>query len=241
MASAAAASAFNYGKVKKYPQNIFRSMSRRSHSSRRHFFAAASDVKIIFIGDHNCGKSGLLTSFSKIDNNDSEVFIPKNCDFNVLNTTSVDDSNNGKKKNISIWESISSPDHDFYFGTDFILLCFNINDIENAFKNIIEIWIPEAEHFCPNAPIILIGCKNDFCSEENIINLNINEKTVIHLDDGAEMAKKINAIGYVEFSSIEIEEIQEIYNRVIKLAMESNSIHKKKTKTSNTICNCVIM
>ena len=97
-------------------------MSRKSHSSRRHLFAAASDVKIIFIGDHNCGKSGLLTSFSKIDNNDSEVFIPKNCDFNVLNTTSVDDSNNGKKKNISIWESISSPDHDFYFGTDFILL-----------------------------------------------------------------------------------------------------------------------
>ena len=61
------------------------------------------------------------------------------------------------------------------------------------------------------------------------------------MDDGAEMAKKINAIDYVEFSSIEIEQIQEIYYRVIKLAMESNTIHKKKTKTSNAICNCVIM
>ena len=236
MASAAAASAFNYGKVRKYPQNIFRSMSRRSHS-RRHFFA--SDVKIIFIGDHNCGKSSLLTSFSKINNN-SEIFIPKNCDFNVLNTTSVE-SNNGRKRNISIWESISSPDHDFYFDTDFILLCFNINDIENAFKNIIEIWIPEAEHFCPDAPIILVGCKNDFCTEENIIKLNVNEKTVIHLDDGTEMAKKINAIGYVEFSSNEIEEIKKIYYRVIKLAAESNSIHKKNKKSSNPICDCVMM
>ena len=239
MASAVAASAFNYGKVRKYPQNIFRSMSKRSHS-RRHFFA--SDVKIIFIGDHNCGKSSLLTNFSKIDGNNtnSEVFIPKNCDFNVLNTTSFDNNGGRKKRNISIWESISSPDHDFYLGTDFILICFNINDIENAFKNIIEIWIPEAEHFCPDAPIILVGCKNDFCTEENIINLNINEKTVINLDDGMEMAKKINAIGYVEFSSNEIEEIKEIYYTVIKLAVESNSIHKKK-KTSNSICDCVIM
>jgi len=37
-------------------------------------------------------------------------------------------------------------------------------------ENVEEKWISEVLHFCPNLPIILVGCKKDLRNDPNTIN-----------------------------------------------------------------------
>jgi Rho-related BTB domain-containing protein 1/2 len=41
-----------------------------------------------------------------------------------------------------------------------ILICFSIAN-PNSLKNVKLVWYPEVRRFCPNTPVLLVGCKND--------------------------------------------------------------------------------
>lgn len=44
--------------------------------------------------------------------------------------------------------------------SDVVLLCFSVaNPI--SLRNCKVVWYPEIRRFCPNTPIVLVGCKND--------------------------------------------------------------------------------
>ena len=41
-----------------------------------------------------------------------------------------------------------------------ILVCFSI-DNKDSFENVRSKWVSEVRHYCPQAPIIVVGCKSD--------------------------------------------------------------------------------
>lgn len=56
-------------------------------------------------------------------------------------------------------------DHDkdrrFAYGrSDVVLLCFSIAN-PASLRNCLAMWYPEIRRFCPETPVILVGCKND--------------------------------------------------------------------------------
>ena len=66
---------------------------------------------------------------------------------------------------LALWDTAGQEDYDrlrplSYPDTDVILICFSI-DSADSFRNITDKWIPEVNHFCPHAPIILVGNKMD--------------------------------------------------------------------------------
>ena len=41
-----------------------------------------------------------------------------------------------------------------------ILVCFSIDNY-HSFEHVRSKWVPEVRHYCPQAPIIVVGCKSD--------------------------------------------------------------------------------
>jgi GTPase SAR1 family protein len=56
----------------------------------------------------------------------------------------------------------------FQLRSDVVLLCFSIGN-PKSLRNCKAMWLPEIRRFCPNTPVLLVGCKNDlrfmYCDE----------------------------------------------------------------------------
>ncbi len=61
-----------------------------------------------------------------------------------------------------------------YPNSSVILCCFAIND-RNSFNEIQHKWLPEAKHFCPHTPIMLVGTKCDLRQENEDGSGSVNE------------------------------------------------------------------
>ena len=77
----------------------------------------------------------------------------------------------GKPIEMQLWDTYGSEDWPrlrrlSYPQTDVFLVCFSIN-YRRSFECIKDQWIREIKHHCPDAPFLLIGCKDD--SRESII------------------------------------------------------------------------
>ena len=64
---------------------------------------------------------------------------------------------------LALWDTAGQGDYDrlrhlSYPNTDVILMCFSI-DSPDSLENILAKWFPEAKHFRPKVPIILVGNK----------------------------------------------------------------------------------
>lgn len=44
--------------------------------------------------------------------------------------------------------------------SDVVVLCFSIAN-PNSLYHVRTMWYPEIKHFCPRAPVILVGCQLD--------------------------------------------------------------------------------
>ncbi|KAM4823006.1 LOW QUALITY PROTEIN: rho-related GTP-binding protein RhoC-like [Urocitellus parryii] len=76
-----------------------------------------------------------------------------------------------KQVELALWDTAGQEDYEClrplsYLDTDVILMCFSI-DSHDSLENIPEKWTPEVKHFCPNAPIILVGNKKDLRQDEH--------------------------------------------------------------------------
>ncbi|KAL9641952.1 hypothetical protein ABK040_004009 [Willaertia magna] len=164
------------------------------------------DCKIVTVGDGAVGKTCMLMTLSVNFSDIKNVgYIPSVLENYNLNVT----FNNLKEGyNINIWDTAGQSEYDrlrtlSYYSTDILLLCFSVVD-EWSFEHIVETWITEIQHYCPEKPFILCGTK---------IDLRENKKLSFHLgmcnfapfckEEGEALAKKVGAIAYVETSSFE--------------------------------------
>ncbi|PVF94893.1 hypothetical protein CPB86DRAFT_788565 [Serendipita vermifera] len=88
-----------------------------------------------------------------------------------------------------------------YPGADVILIIFSVDSPESL-ERVDQKWLPEASHFRPGTPIILVGCKTDLRhNRETIDNLARRGKKPVSREDGEQMGKRIGATAYLECSS----------------------------------------
>jgi len=94
---------------------------------------------------------------------------------------------------LTLWDTAGQEDYDrlrplSYPDTDVIIICYDISN-PDSLTNIPEKWLPEVKHFCPNAPILLVGNKKDLRNEEDI--KRFGREGVIMESEGVDMAKQI--------------------------------------------------
>lgn len=121
-----------------------------------------------------------------------------------------------------LWDTAGQEDYELlrplsYPNTDVLLLCFAV-DNRDSYENIFQKWVPEVRHFCPKAPLLLVGTKADLRAG-SVDAQKKGAKMVIPCSDGSKLAKSIDAVGYVECSAKTREGIQEVFETAARAAI----------------------
>ncbi|XP_008050104.1 transforming protein RhoA-like [Carlito syrichta] len=163
---------------------------------------AAIPKKVVIVGNGACGKTRLLMFFSK--DQFPEVFMLEVFMLKVFENY-VEDYDHLRP--------LSYPD------TDVLLMCFSSNS-PDSLENIAERWTPEVKHFCPNAPVILVGNKKDLCNDEHTKReLAKMKQEPVKLEEGRDMASGIGALGYVECWAKTKDGVREVFEMAARTAL----------------------
>lgn len=190
---------------------------------------AAIRKKLVIVGDGACGKTCLLIVFSK--DQFPEVYVPT-----VFENYVADIEVDGRQVELALWDTAGQEDYDrlrplSYPDTDVILMCFSI-DSPDSLENIPEKWTPEVKHFCPNVPIILVGNKKDLRNDSNTIHELAKMKQVpVSIEEGKQMAEKIQAYSYLECSAKTKDGVRDVFESATRAAL----IVKKKKRGCNIL------
>lgn len=123
---------------------------------------------------------------------------------------------NGRFVSLNLWDTAGQEDYDrlrplSYPQTDVFIVCFSVIS-PNSFDHVQYKWVPEISHHCPNVPIVLVGNKIDLRDDPTVMAELQNQRiTPITKTQGLEMAKKINAVKYVECSAKTQKGLKEVF------------------------------
>ncbi|CAJ1081106.1 zinc finger and SCAN domain-containing protein 21-like [Xyrichtys novacula] len=181
-------------------------------------------MKCVTVGDSGVGKTRLLLTYI------NKIF-PRDylSSFDVL-TTQV----NIDKQTVSLnlVDSAGSKDYEYirclsYTEVHVILICFSIAD-PTSFSNVSLKWVPEARHHRPGVPILLVGTKSDLRDDQEVLKkLKEQNQTTVSLEQGAQLAKQIKAVGYLECASINQVGLDEIFDEAVRAFLNHPKTRKK--------------
>ncbi|XP_073982526.1 ras-like GTP-binding protein rhoA [Rhodnius prolixus] len=189
----------------------------------------ALNKKLVIVGDGNCGKTCLLTVFAH--DKFLDKYVPT-----IFESYVADIEVDGKQVELSLWDTAGQEDYDrlrplSYPESDIILISFSLV-LHDSLENVFERWTPEVRHFCPNVPIILVGCKKDLCTDpETIDELKSMKREPIKFEEGVAMAKSIGAYDYVECSAKTKEGVRELFEQATRAALK-----ERKSKQTRWMC-----
>lgn len=157
-------------------------------------------VKIVCVGDGGCGKTSLMLTYTI--GQFPTTYVPTVFD----NYATTIKAPNDKYVELALWDTAGQEEYDrlrvlSYHDVDIFLVCFGV-DTPTSLENVIDKWVPEVSHFCPNIPFILVGLKTDLRKEDkpHIYTSRSVIKSITE-EQGNYIAKKVGAAAYLECSS----------------------------------------
>ncbi|KAL1923982.1 uncharacterized protein VTP21DRAFT_7017 [Calcarisporiella thermophila] len=185
--------------------------------------------KLVIVGDGACGKTCLLIVFSK--GTFPEFYVPT-----VFENYVADVEVDGKHVELALWDTAGQEDYDrlrplSYPDSHVILICFAI-DSPDSLDNVQEKWVSEVIHFCPNLPILLVGCKKDLRYDPAVIEeLRKTSQRPVSPEEGMTIAQKIGAYKYLECSAKTGEGVRDVFEHATRAALlvkQRGNKNKKK-------------
>lgn len=195
---------------------------------------SSNTVKAVMVGDSCCGKSSMVSCLLQSDTQTSATNVLKQkyvpTIFDVYRTT-TDTAIRNSTCNITIHDTAGLEVYDrlrplSYPDTDIILLCFSIAE-PDSLRNVLDKWLPEIRHNCPDRPFLLVGTKSDLRADDRIVRkLNLRAKQEpVSRNDGIKIAKQIKALKYMECSALDKDSIQTVFDYATKKSLKQNSSH----------------
>ncbi|XP_037546825.1 rho-related GTP-binding protein RhoN-like [Nematolebias whitei] len=122
-----------------------------------------------------------------------------------------------------------------YPDADAVLICFDISRPETL-DSVVKKWQGERQEFCPNAKVVLVGCKLDMRTDLNVLReLSKHRLIPVTHEQGTNLARQIGAVAYAECTSKYSENsVRDVFH-VTTLASVSN-IHRPQLKRAGTRC-----
>ncbi|XP_054614055.1 rho-related GTP-binding protein RhoF [Dunckerocampus dactyliophorus] len=197
-----------------------------SHTSKQ-----GEELKIVIVGDGGCGKTSLLMVYAK-------DYFPEKYAPTVFEKYSTSVVLRGKEVKLNLYDTAGQEDYDrlrplSYQEAHLILVCFDVTN-PTSFDNVTIKWNPEVKHFCPNIPVILIGCKTDLRKDkESIRRLKAINQSPITYTQGLATQQGMKAELYLECSAKYQENVEDVFREAAKKALAFQRKHmnfKRKRK-----------
>ncbi|XP_034111481.1 rho-related BTB domain-containing protein 1 isoform X1 [Drosophila sulfurigaster albostrigata] len=138
----------------------------------------------------------------------------------------------GVNVSLRLWDTFGDHDKDrrFAYGrSDVVLLCFSIAS-PISLRNCKVMWYPEIRRFCPDVPVVLVGCKNDLrymYRDENYLSYFGEKGTFVRaalksdlvMPDEARAVAKELGVSYYETSVFTYFGVNEVFENAIRSAL----------------------
>ena len=169
--------------------------------------------KLIFFGNRSCSSS-FFDAFQVLENS----------------WTTVD----GVHVSLRLWDTFGDhhKDRRFAYGrSDVVLMCFDIGKA-SSLENCKEMWYSQIKRFCPNTPIILVGCKNDLrfihkdehylklCHQRSPLVRRACEADIVMPEEARSVARDLG-LPYYETSVLTYFGIEQVFENAIRAALGS--------------------
>ncbi|CAL1261534.1 unnamed protein product [Larinioides sclopetarius] len=138
----------------------------------------------------------------------------------------------GVNVSLRLWDTFGDHEKDrkFAYGrSDVVMLCFSISSPQ-SFKHCKTKWYSEIRQYCPEVPIVLVGCKNDLrhiCRDDRFLELCkerspffrlVQESDLVTREQGRQLAKEIGAY-YYESSVLTHYGVDTVFENAVRLAL----------------------
>ncbi|KAI7793520.1 putative rho-related BTB domain-containing protein 2, partial [Triplophysa rosa] len=131
---------------------------------------------------------------------------------------------------LRLWDTFGDhhKDRRFAYGrSDVVVLCFSIAN-PNSLSHVKTMWYPEIKHFCPRAPVILVGCQLDlrYADLEAVNRARrplarpIKANEILPPEKGREVAKELG-VPYYETSVVAQFGVKDVFDSAIRAALIS--------------------
>ncbi|XP_036613207.1 rho-related GTP-binding protein RhoN-like [Trichosurus vulpecula] len=155
--------------------------------------------KIVVVGDAECGKTALLQVFAKDAYPGS--YVPT-----VFENYTASFEIDKRRIELNMWDTSGVSYYDnvrplAYPDSDAVLICFDISRPETL-DSVLKKWQGETQEFCPNAKVVLVGCKLDMRTDlATLRELSKQRLIPVTHEQGSVLARQVGAVSYVECSS----------------------------------------
>jgi len=185
-------------------------------------------IKCVVVGDGGVGKTSLLHSY--VSHSFPTEYEPTIFD-NYNTAVMLDDVT----YNLGLWDTAGQEEYDkmrvvSYPHTHVFILCFSLVS-PHSFLNIKQRWYPELHHYCPTAPILLVGTKLDLTTnEETIHQLTKDSLAPINQDQAWKLVTDLGMSGYLECSGLTRRGIDAVFDDAVRLAVGKPVVHALQSK-----------
>ncbi|CAH8476015.1 unnamed protein product [Heterobilharzia americana] len=192
--------------------------------------------KIVVVGDGMVGKTALLSAF--VNGAFQDCYIPT-----VFETAAKEiELSDGRHLTLGLWDTGGQEEFDqirqlAYPGASLILLCYAV-DCPTSLENIVHTWLDEVKCYCPQIPLILVGCKADkrvviTSRKANHLSMNASQTTLIDPSDADKVCKQIGAQIVIECSALTRSNVNSIFELAARIILDA----EKETMRSSKFCN----
>lgn len=190
------------------------------------------NIKCVVVGDGAVGKTCLLISFTT--NAFPKEYVPT-----VFDNYSAQLTVDTKPISLNLWDTAGQEEYDrlrtlSYPQTNVFVICFSITS-PSSYENVKLKWHPEVFQHCPNVPILLVGTKKDLRDDPEVLKkLKENNQSPISQQQGAALARQIQASKYIECSALNQDGVSDVFTEAVRIYLNPTPPARKKTK-------CVIL
>lgn len=182
--------------------------------------------KLVIVGDGACGKTSLLYVFTLGK-------FPEQYHPTVFENYVTDCRVDGIKVTLALWDTAGQEEYErlrpfSYARADVVLIGFAL-DNEESLLNARTKWAEEILRYCPEAPIILVGLKQDL---KNLNSNNGEASGMVSTKDAERVARQIGAQKYVECSALTGHGVDQVFELATRTSL---MMHKEPGQSCCTI------
>ncbi|KXH49033.1 GTP-binding protein RHO3, partial [Colletotrichum salicis] len=191
--------------------------------------------KLVLLGDGACGKTSLLNVFTR-------GYFPTVYEPTVFENYVHDIFVDSVHIELSLWDTAGQEEFDrlrslSYDDTDLIMLCYSV-DSKDSLENVESKWVGEIADNCPGVKLVLVALKCDLREadneeEEAAEGQQREKRPMISYEQGLEVARRINALRYLECSAMRNRGVNEAFTEAARVAL---SVKKDREESQ-----CIIM
>lgn len=183
-------------------------------------------IKCVVVGDGAVGKTCLLISYTT--GAFPKEYIPTVFD-NYSSQVTVD----SRIISLNLWDTAGQEEYDrlrtlSYPQTNVFVICFSISS-PASYENVKHKWYPEVSHHCPGVPILLVGTKSDLRSDvETQRKLKEQNQAPVTHQQGAALARQIQAVRYMECSALNQDGIKDVFIEAVRAFLNPQPVAATK-------------